>query len=103
MRINITSTRKLAHRRTPSSGIGCSSRNIPRNLIPRKEPDIDSVTCPLHSVDASADGVEAIAVRLVVIRADSAARVGRLPGGVDVAVACVQRAREAGVGDCASA
>lgn len=59
---------KSSHRGSPFFGIGVLRLDVIRNLGARKEPDGNVVRSPLRGIDTATNGVEAIAVVLVVGR-----------------------------------
>lgn len=57
---------KPGHGRSPSGGIRVFGINVLGNLVAREEPDGNVIRGPLGSIDTTTNGIEAIAIVLIV-------------------------------------
>jgi len=100
MVINVAIALELRDGRPPGRRIRISAREITRNIPTGKEPDIDITTGPLSGIDATADGVETIAVGLLILILNAAASIAALAG---ITIAVAETAGESAiVGDTAA-
>jgi hypothetical protein len=84
----------LGRRRTPGAWVRVVSGNAIRDGATREEPNGNRITGPLCSIDTAVVVIEAGAVRLVVLRPDTATSIVSLAFSFHIAVLCLHIARE---------
>lgn len=91
---NVAATNELGSWLAPTTGVRAVTQYVLRNRIAGEVEDTNRICCPLCSVHASSDRVEAGAVALCRGVLDGTPRICRLAIGSDIAVACVKGTRE---------